>query len=269
MSNRVGPTTPQREKALSYVRAIESGNKKSVRSTSKQYSDELNKIRKQFVTRSRQFEKASGIADESIAGQYSEAAQTMLHEREYYTAKAIKERVAYRERAAWTSQAYKALELGDVAKYDEYMDKAKNVKVSTRSKSYQEEVKATIVQGYERLGYIPSRKPKEILDRDRLANVQWKYAMKEIAVFTFGEIWQEGDDNETMVYKLKREVSKRTGIENPSVRDIMDYYRDVICEYYDDDDFDFIGGHNTQNEAPDRSYEHDLMFGYGMYLMGM
>ena len=269
MSPRLGPTTPQRERALSYVRAIESGNKKSVRSTAKQYSDELNKIRKQFVTRSRQFDKASGIADESMTAQYSLAAQTMLHEREYYTSKAIKERVAHRERAAWTSQAYKALELGDVAKYDEYMDKAKNVKVSISSKAYQEEVKATIVQGYERLGYIPSRKPKEILDRDRLANVQWKYAVKEIAVFTFGEIWQEGDDNETMVYKLKREVSKKTGIENPSVRDIMDYYRDIIREYYDDSDFDFTGGYGTNGESPDRSYSHDLMFGYGMYLMGM
>lgn len=57
---------------------------------------------------------------------------------------------------------------------------------------------------------------------------QYKYAGREIAVSTYNVLWFEGYTQEQRSKAIAEEVTRATGIENPSAMQILDYYENKL-----------------------------------------
>lgn len=69
----------------------------------------------------------------------------------------------------------------------------------------------------------------DLYHQETLAQEQFKKASKELMVATYYKgIWGEGMTNEERDAAIRKEVTDNTGIPNPSTRQILDYYEEVI-----------------------------------------
>lgn len=120
----------------------------------------------------------------------------------------------------------------------------------------------------ERIGYVPAQKPEEILKSETLSNIQYKYAGREIMVFTYGEVWDANDSPEARKQKVREEAARQLGVapETLTTSQILSFYERAIREAYGDETFELRRDPLSEMVEGAKKYERNIEMGYSLYL---
>ena len=206
----------------------------------RQMSRQLENIRRKFERRAKAFEKAAKLTmNMGESAEYTRAAASLRQEAKEFT-------------------------MATVRGHQEYL-KTRQDALTTLSAAFGEiQAKAKT-----RLSYIPSQKPKDILRSESLANVQYKYAARDITVFTYGKVWHAKMTKEERQQAIKQEVATRLNIpiETVTTGQIMRYYEDAIRKFTGDESYTLADSPYQESFLPGR-YAKELESGYAVYLRG-
>lgn len=207
-------------------------------SEAKRLSNQLRNLRRQYDTRIKAFQKAVDIAPETQRRQYEVAVETLKKERANINMAKLRELHEFRKVSGEGYQNTLS------ATADIYMKKKK-----------------------ERISFIPTQRPADIVRTDTLANVQYKYAAKEIMVFTYGKLWEKGMTKEERQQAIVEKVAKAYDIPSSAVtsRQIMEFYQDMIREFTGDESYEISRDPFGTSMVPGK-YAKELESGYAAFL---
>lgn len=202
-------------------------------------SDKIRNTRDKYIRRAKAFEQASKFVSADLATRYQAAAASLRTEAQKATMSGIREAQA---------QIY-SLTGKQVSLTEAYME------VKERHEK--------------RLSYIPAQRAKDLARSDTLSNVEYKYAAREIMVFTYGKIWHRDMTKQEREQAIRNKIANTLDIplESVTAKQVMDFYRDIIREYTGDYSYDFIRDAFT-DEFMSGKYAKELEQGYAIYSGG-
>lgn len=164
----------------------------SKRSEAKKLSDQFNNIRRRLRTRADQMEKFADTLSGDLRREYRARARSIR------------------------TQANKL-----------YIDKVTKRKPGTAG--YTKRLEQVLQKAKEYESYFPNYRTTGVAKR--MERTSWNNLLKagkEIFVYTYRTVWQSGMTQEQIGQAIRNEVTKRTGIRNPTINQTIQYYENAI-----------------------------------------